>query len=328
MNRALLSIGLLAACTCAAAEPFKVSRQAMPRISVGESMRPFVRRAAEDVAGDMEKIFGARPEIIVGAPLESNAIVLTKAGDGWENYTLESAPGNVLRVAGSDDRGVMFGLYRFASDCLGVDPFRYWSGLEPAKAEERTWGGISIRQGDPSFRFRAWFVNDEDFLNGFRPEENGRRKIDYPRYSVCFGPALADRIYETAVRAGFNAIICASYVDILNSDEKRLIDVASSRGLFVTMHHQEPVGAGALQIDLHFPEAKGTTYASHPDIWRKAWKRYVEEWAKVPDVIWQLGLRGRKDMPFWMDPSTWRSPDVSEAEDRRRAGLISSAMAE
>jgi hypothetical protein len=324
----LLAIGLLAAWTCAAAEPFKVSRQAMPRISVGESMRPFVRRVAEDVAGDMEKIFGVRPEIVVGAPLESNAIVLMKAGDGWENYMLESAPGNVLRVTGSDDRGVMFGLYRFASDCLGVDPFRYWSGLEPAKAEERTWNGISIRQGDPSFRFRAWFVNDEDFLNGFRPEENGRRKIAYSRYSVCFGPALADRIYETAVRAGFNAIICASYVDILNPDEKRLIDVASSRGLYVTMHHQEPVGAGALQIDLHFPEAKGTTYASHPDIWRKAWKRYVEEWAKVPDVIWQLGLRGRKDMAFWMVPSTWCSPDVSEAEDRRRAGLISSAMAE
>ena len=328
MNRALLAIGLLAAWTCVAEEPFKVSRQAMPRIAVGGSMRPFVLRAAEDVAGDMERIFGARPEIVVGAPPERNAIILAKAGDGWERYTLESAPGNVLRVTGSDDRGVMFGLYRFASDCLGVDPFRYWSGLEPAKAEERTWDGISIRQGDPSFRFRAWFVNDEDFLNGFRPEENGRRKIAYSRYSVCFGPALADKIYETAVRAGFNTIICASYVDILNPDEKRLIDVASSRGLYVTMHHQEPVGAGALQIDLHFPEAKGTTYASHPDIWRKAWKRYVEEWAKVPDVIWQLGLRGRKDMPFWMTPSKWRSPDVSEAEDRRRAGLISSAMAE
>ena len=61
------------------------------------------------------------------------------------------------------------------------------------------------------------------------------------------------------------------------------------------MHHQEPVGAGALQLDLHFPEIKGTTYASHPDQWRKAWKRYVGEWAKFPDVVWQIGLRGRRD---------------------------------
>ena len=192
----------------------------------------------------------------------------------------------------------------------------------------RVWNGISIRQGDPSFRFRAWFINDEDFLNGFRPEENGRRKIDYPRYHVCFGPSLAEEIYETAVRAGFNTMICASYVDILNPDEKRLVDIASARGLYITTHHQEPVGAGARQIDLHFPETKDTTYASHPDLWRKAWKRYVEEWAKVPDVIWQLGLRGRGDRPFWMKDGVWSSPDVSEQEDRRRADLISSAMAE
>ncbi|MBQ6914487.1 MAG: glycosyl hydrolase 115 family protein [Kiritimatiellae bacterium] len=325
---ATLSIALATAWTCAAAEPFRVSRQSMPAIVVRGTMRPFVMRAAEDVAADMEAIFGVRPEIASSAAPAENAIVLSKAGEGWENYTIESRPGNVLVITGSDDRGVMFGLYRFAADCLGVDPFRYWSGLEPAKADERAWDGISIRQGDPSFKFRGWFINDEDFLNGFRPKENGTRKIDYPRYHVCFGPALADKIYETAVRAGFNTMICASYVDILNPDEKRLVDIASSRGLYVTMHHQEPVGAGALQLDTHFPEIRGTTYASHPDLWRKAWRRYVGEWAKVPDVIWQLGLRGRRDRPFWMTFGALNAPDSPEEEEHRRAGLISSAMAE
>lgn len=308
---------------------FRIARGAVPVIVIPPGMRPFVTRAVEDVAGDIERMFGARPRIVADEPPSGNAIILGKAGSGWENYAVESGPCNTLSVTGSDDRGVMFGLYRFASDCLGVDPFRHWSGREPDKAEEKSWpGGISIRQGDPSFRFRAWFINDEDFLNGFRPDENGKREIDYPRYHVCFGPMLADVLYETAVRAGFNTIICASYVDILNPDEKRLIDIASSRGLYVTTHHQEPVGAGALQLDLHFPEMRGTTYASHPDLWRKAWRKYIAEWAKVPDVIWQLGLRGRKDMPFWVTPEKWCSPDVPEAEDRRRAALISSAMAE
>ena len=317
----------------ATAGAFTISKDALPQIIVPAGMRPFVAKAAEDVAGDIEKVFGTRPKVVVGAPDASspagNAIVLSKSGSGWENYAVESVRGNVLKITGSDDRGVMFGLYRFASECLGVDPFYRWSGLEPGRMESKTWDGISIRQGDPSFKFRAWFINDEDFLNGFRPDENGRRAIDYPRYHSCFGPSLADEIYETAVRAGFNTVICASYVDILNPDEKRLVDVAASRGLYVTMHHQEPVGAGALQLDARFPEIRGTTYASHPDLWRKAWRRYVEEWAKVPDVIWQLGLRGRKDLPFWVDyKGNWKSPDVSEAEDRRRAGLISSAMAD
>ena len=309
--------------------PFRISRAALPALVVPQGLRPFVARAAEDVAGDIERIFGARPQIVADEPPSGNAIVLSKAGYGWENYAVESGPRNTLAISGSDDRGVMFGLYRFAADCLGVDPFRFWSGREPERAEEKSWpSGVSIRQGDPSFKFRAWFINDEDFLNGFRPEENGRREIAYPRYHVCFGPTLADALYETAVRAGFNTIICASYVDILNPDEKRLIDIASSRGLYVTTHHQEPVGAGALQLDLHFPEMRGTTYASHPDLWRKAWRKYIAEWAKVPDVIWQLGLRGRKDMPFWTTPEKWCSPDVTEEEDRRRAALISSAMAE
>lgn len=329
MRHSIAVIVALFAAFAFAAPTFRIGQDELPGIYVSDGMRPFVMRAVQDVAGDMEKIFGARPEITTGAAPEQNAIVLAKAGEGWENYAIESMPGNVLKITGSDDRGVMFGLYRFAADCLGVDPFYYWSGIEPAKAAVREWKeGVSIRQGDPSFKFRGWFINDEDFLNGFHPEENGVRKIDYPRYHVCFGPALADKIYETAVRAGFNTMICASYVDILNPDEKRLVDVAASRGLYVTMHHQEPVGAGALQLDLHFPEMKGTTYASHPDLWRKAWKRYIDEWAKVPDVIWQLGLRGRRDLPFWVSPSSWKSPDVPESEDRRRAGLISSAMAE
>lgn len=320
---------LAAASAVDAAAPFRLARDRMPAIVVQDGLRPFVLRAANDVADDLETIFGARPAVTVGAAPAADALVVAKGGDGWENYTLASADGNVLRITGSDDRGAMFGLYRFASDVLGVDPFRFWSGRTPAKTAERTWpDGIALRQGDPSFRFRAWFINDEDFLNGFRPQENGRRAIDYPRYDVCFGPALADEIYATAVRAGFNTVICASYVDILNPDEKRLVDAAAARGLYITMHHQEPVGAGALQVDLHFPETRGTTYASHPDLWRRAWKRYVEEWAKVPDVIWQLGLRGRRDIPFWLTDGQRLSPDVPDAEDRRRAGLISSAMAD
>ena len=328
----LTAIAALAAVQSAAGA-FTIGNAAVPAIVVPAGTRPFVAKAAEDVAGDIERIFGARPKVVVGAsdassPAE-NAIVLLKSGGGWENYAIESAQGNVLRITGSCDRGLMFGLYRFASDCLGVDPFYRWSGLEPGRRESMTWDRISIRQGDPSFKFRGWFINDEDFLNGFRPKENGVRKINYPRYHVVFGPSVAEAICETAVHAGFNMMVCASYVDILNPDEKRLIDIASSRGLYVTMHHQEPVGAGALQLDLHFPEIRGTTYASHPDLWRKAWRRYIGEWAKFPDVVWQIGLRGRRDTPFWAVhgvPASAGKPD--EAEDRRRAGLISAAMRE
>ena len=339
-SKALFVLVLAASMTCGAAEPFRIAKDAMPEIVIQEGMRPFVAKAVEDVAGDLEKIFGVRPKVATAgeygrvecveesAGRPRPAIVLAKGGSGWENYSLESVAGNVLKITGSDDRGVMFGLYRFASECLGVDPFYFWSGLEPAKSVAKEWKSIDIKQGDPSFKFRGWFINDEDFLNGFRPKENGKRKIAYPRYHVVFGPSLADRICEAAARAGFNMMVCASYVDILNPDEKRLVDITSARGLWVTMHHQEPVGAGALQLDLHFPEIKGTSYASHPDLWRKAWKHYIDEWAKVPDVVWQLGLRGRRDAPFWqgVEDNGWTKS--GEETDRRRASFISRAIEE
>ena len=316
-----------------AAEPFRIAPDAMPTICLRGDLRPFVTRAAEDLAGDVERIFGTRPSIVANDEVSANAIVLVKAGSGFERYALASGPKNTLVISGSDDRGVMFGVYRFCSDFLGVDPFYFWSDLEPARRTEQAWAdGISLVQDEPAFRYRGWFVNDEDFLNGFRPDENGTRQIDYPHYAMCFGPGLADRICESAVRAGFNLMVPASFVDILNPDERRLVDVAVSRGLCITMHHQEPVGAGALALDLHFPEMKGTTYASHPDLWRKAWRTYIAEWAKVPDVIWQLGLRGRRDRPFWAvqkPGGKWEDWGVqSPEEDRRRAALISQAMKE
>ena len=333
MKVSLILSAFAAPLIAAAAEPFRIASDAMPSICLQGEMRPFVTRAAVDLANDLEKIFGTRPAIVTNVDAAANAIVLRKGGSGFERYSLSSGQRNTLVVSGSDDRGVMFGVYRFCSDFLGVDPFYFWSDLEPERRSEQEWAdGIELAQDEPAFKYRGWFINDEDFLNGFRPEENGARRIDYPLYHVCFGPKLADIIYETAVRAGFNMMVCASYVDILNPDEKRLVDVASSRGLYITMHHQEPVGAGALFLDVHFPEMKGTTYASHPDLWRKAWKAYVAEWSKVPDVIWQLGLRGRRDRPFWavLKPGgSWSDWGVeSPEEDRRRAELISQAMRE
>jgi len=324
-------IGLLLAAA------FSISGEKMPEIVVDDGLRPFVMKAATDVAGDLERIFGVRPTVRSrGAAVSASQIVLKKGGTGFENYQLESLDGNRLEITGSDDRGVMFGLYRFASDFLKVDPFWWFArtadGTSPSHAPrtEMRWESISLQQGDPSFRYRGWFINDEDFLNGFLPEENGVRAIDYPRYHVCFGPTVADRLYEAAARAGFNTMVCASYVDILNPDEKRLVDIASSRGFYITMHHQEPVGAGALQLDVHFPEVKGTSYASHPDLWRAAWQKYVAAWCEYPDVIFQLGLRGRKDLPFWTRPGNWADARkvVDAAETKRRAGLISRAMAE
>ena len=68
---------------------FTISATSLPAIVISSGMRPFVRRAAEDVAGDIAKISGSRPAIVEGDAPASNAIVLRREGEGWENYAVE-----------------------------------------------------------------------------------------------------------------------------------------------------------------------------------------------------------------------------------------------
>ena len=76
------------------AAAFSISAGRLPSIVVEPGMSSFVARAADDLAGDIEKIFGKRPDI-VSASRPDNAIVLAKGGSGWENYAVESMLGNL-----------------------------------------------------------------------------------------------------------------------------------------------------------------------------------------------------------------------------------------
>ena len=71
----VLAIAAVCPALLLAAAPFRIGREAMPKIVVGDAMRPFVMRAAQDVAGDIEKIFGARPEIARGETRRRRLVV-------------------------------------------------------------------------------------------------------------------------------------------------------------------------------------------------------------------------------------------------------------
>jgi hypothetical protein len=127
------------------------------------------------------------------------------------------------------------------------------------------------------------------------------------------------------LRLQFNVVIPASFVDLRNPAEARLIEDATRRGLLVTMHHVEPVGVSAFGFD-NFWKDRGQTVpfaiTQHPDKFREIWREYAGRWAKFgPQVIWQLGLRGIADRPVWMaDPGVPKS-------DEGRGKLISDAIA-
>ncbi len=301
-----------------------VTAERVAPIVVAAGEPEFVRLAAEDLASDALKITGRRPEIVVGGAAPAGACVLvgTKAGGPWESYRVR-AEGERLVVEGGDARGTMFGVYAFCEEYLKVDPLYVWSSREPAKRPELKWDAVSLESGAPTFKFRGWFINDEDLLTEWR-ESGNTRKIDYPYYGQVVHREVMDQVAEALVRSRFNLIIPASFIDILNPPEAALVEACVRRGVFVSQHHVEPMGVSAFSY-FNYWRARGKeltySYFSHPDEVREVWRAYAEKWAAYPNVIWQLGLRGVADRPMWMADANVPQSDA----DRGR--IISGAMA-
>lgn len=345
MNRLnfFLVLGVLAGCglqsTFAAFE--WVSPDRTGALFIPASEPECVKLAAADLVTDTEKITGKKPAfandaeaagiVVVSLNRPESAALLEKLvpgfGDGlkgkWEASRVESI-GSRLIIAGSDERGTMFGIYAFAEKYLGVDPLYYWASRPPQKRATLKWDSVKLTTGEPTFRFRGWFVNDEDLLTEFR-SDGGERRIDYPYYHQVVSPSVSARVFEAALRLQMNLVIPSSFVDIRNPAEARLIEDATRRGLFVTMHHVEPVGVSAFGFD-NFWKDRGETVpfaiTQQGEKFREIWREYAGRWAKFgPQVIWQLGLRGIADRPVWLaDPNVPKS-------DEGRGKLISDAMA-
>ena len=333
----------LAIAPLASARFVLASGEAAAAVVVGADEPRFVRVAANDLVNDVRRIAGTtlvpavttdacNPHCVVlaSASLPSSRAVIERIApavlkdlDGRTEASRAVLAGSVLLIAGSDPHGTMFGLYDFIEQELGVDPMSFWKDRSPAQRSQLVWDKIDRRLDTPSFRWRGWFINDEDLLTEWK-DGGGPRFIDYPYYSKITAPEVIERVVETAVRLRFNLIIPASFTDIDNPDEERLIQQAVRRGLHVSMHHVEPMGVSAFAF-FNYWRARGKqmeySYAGNPRAFEEVWRYYAQRWAKYPGVIWQVGLRGIADRPVW------DADKQAPKDDAGRGAMISAAIA-
>ncbi len=275
------------------------------KIWLGAGEKHEVKYAIEDLIGDVQKIIGVTLPLVGEAPACNAILVQTcpdEFGGAWENYRVDSLPHNVLRICGSDSRGTMFGIYAFLRDYLKVDPFYHWTQKEPEQKDHLEWNNVSILAGTPSFKFRGWFVNDEDLLTGW--VQGGIRKIRHPLFHFSSWTIHLDvirKIVETALRAGFNLMIPSSYACIFDCDEKMILDEVAKRGLFLTTHHCETMGVSSFSFENYWKqrgETKGYSYLRERDAMITVWREAITRWKHYPNVVWQLGLRIGGDAPM------------------------------
>ncbi len=284
--------------------------------------------AVQDLMQDIQKATGGAvmPSIVHTMPSYDGIVVRILPevfpNEAVENYCLHSDADNLLFIDGSDMRGAIYGIYAFSADFLHIDPCYLWTQISVRRLESFHWENIERQAGNLAIRYRGVFINDEDLLTGW--EIGGPRHTEYKYYHTVISRNTARRVAETLIRMGYNLAIPASFVDIRNPEEEMLLEEFSRRGFILTMHHVEPLGVSAFGFDNYW-RAKGMqkefSYFSDPDALREVWSDSIRRWSKYPEVIWQLGLRGRGDRPFW---EAGKAPE----SDEERAAVIANAIHE
>jgi hypothetical protein len=268
-----------------------------------------VQRAVADLTSDFEKVFGRHPKVVsrsdnvrpvtifvaeqsnlppqmrsraVGAP-ESFSISVQAAD--WS----PAPPGHAVVLSGADTRGTIYAVYEFSQRYLGIDPLYYWTDHQPAKrASIQIPATLHEDYPAPLFKYRGFFINDEDLLTGWA---SGEMK-DRTGISV----AVWDKIYETVLRLKGNMVAPGTWIF---PDEPQA-KFAAKRGLIVTQHHAIPL---ALNV-ARWPKDVPYNYSEHPEILERAWKNAVNSYLPDQEVLWSVGLRGLSDVSYAsMDPS-------------------------
>ena len=301
-----------------------LSPQRAGRVFVADGEPEFVHLAAEDLASDVKRITGRRPSVSGGAGAAPGDIAIATRPDGRREACDASVEDGVLWLTGSDPHGTMACVYSFIENRLGVDPLSFWNGVPYPKRDVLSWDDVGFHEPPPRFTFRGAFINDEDFLLHWRTPEGSRPVLT----SRVVGGSILNhgtmaQVAETLVRMRFNTIIPGSYLDPTDPADAANLEICARRGLYLSQHHHDPLGLSGFMF-LNSEEAKARnlkySYVANPREIEAGWRRAAAAYARFPNVIWQIGLRGISDAPAWKDdPSAPR-------DDAARAVLIARAM--
>jgi hypothetical protein len=266
-----------------------------------------VRRATEDLRRDFAKVFGVAPRLVNNLDEAGSVAILiadrshvpagvdcaTTANTEAFAFSIASAATakkqQVVCLTGADMRGTIYAIYQFSQQYLGTDPMYLWTDKEPAKRSAITLPADFARTfPSPVFRYRGFFINDEDLLTGWvRGGKDAHTGISLKVW---------DQVFETILRLKGNMIVPGTWIF---PDDAQVL-AASQRGLIVNQHHATPLGLNAAR----WPEGVPYNYSTHPEILERAWKNAVAEYKPGDDLLWSVGLRGLSDQSYAaLDPS-------------------------
>jgi len=165
-----------------------------------EKLTPAVGHAVEMFQTDAEKVLGKRLAVGGFSTVPGGFIVVDYADpkdeiagrpEAFAIRFSHDSNSPIMRILGSDDLGIIYGLLRLSHDHLDVDPFWFWTEKEPLCRMSVFIPNRDIVSTPARVRYRGWFVNDEDCLIGWTDIYPPPKKVWRP-------------VFETLLRCGGN----------------------------------------------------------------------------------------------------------------------------
>ncbi|HEY9535046.1 MAG TPA: glycosyl hydrolase 115 family protein [Mucilaginibacter sp.] len=259
-----------------------------------------VRRAVTDLLRDLNTVFG-QPSTLVNELPKKGPVIVIATGDsykghlpaakGWEAHQLYADKGRIV-LNGADMRGTIYAVYSFSELMLGVKPLWFWASEKPNHKEHVVLAANYKKVfKSPDIKYRAWLPNDTDLLSPWQ-------KLSDDNYQALFEAMLRLKLNT------LEGVIAGKESFVPPFKPGKDAATGQERGLVTTGHH--------LNIF-------GSTYGYWADYWQKvrnlpvpeltiANKQALKEfWGYHIDlarrnnleVVWTVGFRGNRDIPFW-----------------------------
>ena len=150
-------------------------------------------------------IVGTADSPMIAGLLKANHIDAAPIAGKWESYGRAVVPApwnpkqNALVIFGSDTRGAIWGVIDLTRE-MGVSAWEWWADVTIRKADAIHVSDARFYSREPSVKYRAIFLNDEDF--GLKPWAS---KTYDPKLGDI-GPKTYRRIFELMWRLKANTI--------------------------------------------------------------------------------------------------------------------------
>ncbi|MFL6256282.1 MAG: glycosyl hydrolase 115 family protein [Pyrinomonadaceae bacterium] len=272
-----------------------------------------VRIAVDNLAADVERVTGARPEVRTDWPAPFSPFVYagtlghspfidwlarerkfdaSELRGKWESFIIATVknpqPGVPLGlvVVGSDRRGTAFGVYELAK-AVGVSPWYWWADVVPEHHRQLFVAVGTRRAGPPSVKYRGVFLNDEDW--GLQP---WAAKTHEPETGDV-GPKTYARLFELLLRLKANTVWPAMHevTRAFNADPRNR-QLADDYAIVMGSSHAEPMLRNNVSEWKAKPEEYN--YLTNPEGVRRYWEQRVEENGRCEN-LYTLGMRGIHD---------------------------------